>query len=277
MKLFIYLTFIVVILCIHAPAFAQNTDNQNISKELDDPVSDLINMPVQMNWDSRGGKNDHGQHYYLKFQPVIPLRVYHNWRVISRSIIAVENKHGFGYTGKTGLGDLTQTFFISPTFHDETFKWGIGPAFLIPTATEKQLGNEKWGAGPSFALLKETPSWSFGLITRHIWSFAGNADTADVNKSVLQPYITRHFKNGWAVKVNPEYTYDWVSHQGELPINLTFSKVITLHQTPLRFSFGGRYYADKMSGGPDWGLRASVTLVFPRYIKNFIKKRISYE
>ena len=33
---------------------------------------------------------------------------------------------------------------------------------------------------------------------------------------------------------------------------------------PVSFTLGVRYYADKPSGGSDWGLRFAVTLLFPR-------------
>ncbi|MDR2901959.1 MAG: hypothetical protein LBU87_02470 [Lactobacillales bacterium] len=259
--------------CVSAVA---DTDEQ-ISKDLSDPVSDLINMPVQMNWDYGGGPKDKGQVFNMKFEPVIPMRIFGDWRVISRSILPVEHKHNFGYGAKTGLGDLTQTFFISPTFRNEQFKWGVGPAFLIPTATEKQLGSEKWGAGPSGVLIYETDNWTWGALVRQIWSFAGDKERSYVNETFLQPFVTRHFKNGWSIKMMPEYTYDWHDHDQKIPINLTVGKVAHFGEVPLSFSVGGRYYLDKPSGRSDWGLRATITFVFPRYIKNFIERKIINE
>jgi hypothetical protein len=33
---------------------------------------------------------------------------------------------------------------------------------------------------------------------------------------------------------------------------------------PVAFQFGVRYYAEKPAGGPDWGLRFVMTLLFPK-------------
>jgi hypothetical protein len=32
----------------------------------------------------------------------------------------------------------------------------------------------------------------------------------------------------------------------------------------VQFSLGAKYYAEKPDGGPDWGLRFTVTLLFPK-------------
>ncbi|MFY9825389.1 MAG: hypothetical protein WAM82_28695 [Thermoanaerobaculia bacterium] len=35
-------------------------------------------------------------------------------------------------------------------------------------------------------------------------------------------------------------------------------------RSPLQLTLGGRYYAEKPDGGPDWGLRFVVTFLFPK-------------
>jgi hypothetical protein len=49
--------------------------------------------------------------------------------------------------------------------------------------------------------------------------------------------------------MNTESTYDWEAEEWTVPISLTL---------------GGRYYAERPSGGPDWGLRFVVTFLFPK-------------
>jgi hypothetical protein len=39
---------------------------------------------------------------------------------------------------------------------------------------------------------------------------------------------------------------------------------VKIVKLPVSFQFGGRYYAEKPSGGPDWGLRFAITFVFPK-------------
>jgi len=41
------------------------------------------------------------------------------------------------------------------------------------------------------------------------------------------------------------------------------SQLIRVGRMPLNFQVGARYYAEKPEKGPEWGLRATVTFVFP--------------
>ena len=47
-----------------------------------------------------------------------------------------------------GLGDTIFFSLFAPD-RDDGFIWGVGPTFILPTATEDVLGQEKWQAGPA--------------------------------------------------------------------------------------------------------------------------------
>ena len=49
-----------------------------------------------------------------------------------------------------------------------------------------------------------------------------------------------------------------------MPLNLVLSQLLKLGPQPLQLSFGWRYYPEKPDGGPEWGLRFVVTLLFPK-------------
>ena len=49
-----------------------------------------------------------------------------------------------------------------------------------------------------------------------------------------------------------------------MPVNLSIKQFVKFGQQPVQFELGGRYYAEKPDGGPDWGLRFTVTLLFPK-------------
>jgi hypothetical protein len=59
-------------------------------------------------------------------------------------------------------------------------------------------------------------------------------------------------------------TYDWNSSQWLAPINLVVSQLFTVGKQPVQVALGGRYYVEGPSGAPEWGLRMSVTLLFPK-------------
>ncbi|MGQ0593105.1 MAG: hypothetical protein ACT4QB_10770 [Gammaproteobacteria bacterium] len=49
-----------------------------------------------------------------------------------------------------------------------------------------------------------------------------------------------------------------------MPLNLLVSQLLKLGKQPIQLQLGGRYYAEKPDGGPDWGLRFTVTSLFPK-------------
>ncbi len=234
-----------------------------ISKQLSNPLAKIINMPLQQNWDYGAGPNDDGQHYYLQIQPVIPVELGTDWTMLSRTIFKLENEHNMGYDSATGLGDVSQTFFFAPNGNFHGWLGGVGPVFLIPLASQPELGSKKWGAGPSAIVLRQTEHWTYGLLASHTWSFAGNENRPDINSTFLQPFIARQLPGAWSVTAASEYSYDWNTDEEIFPVNLMVAKVVHIGKMPVSFSVGGRYYLDKPSGGPDWGLRGMVTLVLP--------------
>jgi hypothetical protein len=49
-----------------------------------------------------------------------------------------------------------------------------------------------------------------------------------------------------------------------VPLNLQVAQLVKFGKMPMQFQVGGRYYAEKPEGGPDWGLRFTVTFLFPK-------------
>lgn len=88
----------------------------------------------------------------------------------------------FEESSQDGLGDTLQSFFFSPQKPTGGgLIWGVGPVFLLPTATEELLGADKWGAGPTAVALKQAKGWTCGMLANHIWSFAGEDGRKNVN------------------------------------------------------------------------------------------------
>jgi hypothetical protein len=72
------------------------------------------------------------------------------------------------------------------------------------------------------------------------------------------------WKNGVTIGANTESSYDWEGGQWTVPINAFVRKVTRLGAQNVQFELGGRHYAEAPRGGPDWGVRFTVTLLFPR-------------
>jgi hypothetical protein len=85
-----------------------------------------------------------------------------------------------------------------------------------------------------------------------------------VSSTFLQPFLARALGQGVTATVNLESTCDWEGNQWTVPLNLGASKVTRIGTQPISFQAGIRYYFEAPEGGPDWGVRFTVTPLFPR-------------
>ncbi len=239
----------------------------DLAKKLSNPIASMISVPFQFNYDSGYGPND-GEKYYVNVQPVIPFALNENWNVISRTILPIAWQDDIaGPSGdQFGLGDITQSLFFSPKKPTASgIIWGVGPVFLLPTATDDLLGGEKWGAGPTAVVLKQDGPWTIGALTNHIWSFAGDDDREDINATFLQPFISYTTPKAWTFALNTESTYNWETEDWSVPINFVVSKLVKVNKQPIQLSAGVRYWADSPDNGPDgFGARLAITFLFPK-------------
>jgi len=250
-----------------APARAQD-DSAELAKKLSNPVAALISVPFQLNYDRKLGPLDDGEKWTLNVQPVVPIELNKDWNVISRTIAPIVSQEDvFPGTGRqSGLGDVVQSFFLSPKAPTAGgWIWGVGPVLLLPTGTDDLLSAKKWGAGPTAVMLKQHDGWTVGALANHIWSFAGDSQRADVNATFLQPFLSYTTPTAWTFALNTESTYDWKASQWSVPVNALVTKVTKVGGQLVSVGGGLRYWVDSPEGGPQGlGYRLVLTLLFPK-------------
>jgi len=249
------------------PAVRAQQSAEELAKKLSNPVAAMISVPFQFNYDEDLGAAD-GSQFRLNFQPVVPISISENWNLISRTIIPIIDQSDIfpGAGSQSGVGDVVQSLFFSPAAPTSGgLIWGVGPVFLLPTATDDLLGAQKWAAGPTAVVLKQSGAWTYGALANHLVSFAGKDERADVNATFLQPFLSLTTPTAWSFSLNTESTYNWEASTWSVPVNVGFAKLVRIGKLPVSLGGGLRYWVESPASGPEGlGYRASVTLLFPR-------------
>jgi hypothetical protein len=255
-------------LALAAPALAQDDRANELAKELSNPVASLISVPIQYNLDDYGGANSGASASRLVFQPVVPFSLNEEWNLITRTIIPLVDQKDFPVAAlnESGLSDITTSLFFSPKSPTAGgWIWGVGPIFLLPTATKDVLGTEKWGLGPTGVVLKQSGPWTVGILAGHVWSVAGNDSRADVSSTSLQPFLTYTTKTQTTFALTSESAYDWKGDQWQVPLIVQVAQLFKVGPQIMQLAVGGKYWVDAPDNGPEgWGLRLQLTLVFPK-------------
>ena len=143
----------------------QQASEDELVKQTQNPVADLITVPLQNNFNFGTGSKNRTV-YVGNIQPVIPIQITDDWNLITRTIMPIINQPSLfpGMGSATGLGDINPTFFFSPAKSGELI-WGVGPTFTLPTATDSLIGSGKFSMGPAGVVLTMQGPWVFGALS----------------------------------------------------------------------------------------------------------------
>src|SRR5262245_64557296 len=83
-------------------------DDQELAKKLSNPVSDLVSVPFQFNWEFGNGPGEDTWEV-TNLQPVVPFRITEHTHMIARLIVPT-----ISMPGETVDGDMVFSLFFSP-------------------------------------------------------------------------------------------------------------------------------------------------------------------
>lgn len=260
--------------------FVHAQDSGDLAKASQNPVGDLVSLPFQNNTSFGIGPNDAVSNV-LNIQPVYPVSLSENWNLINRGIVPViyreEVLPALELGDATGLGDISYTGFISPAEPGKLI-WGVGPSFLLPTATEDRWASDKWSAGLGVVLLTMPGKWVVGVLAQNVWSFAGDDDADDVNQFLFQPIINYNLNGGWYLTSVPVITANWEANSDNrwtIPIGGGVGKITQWGKQPVDVSLSAYYNVEQPNPlvgqgvnldnqGETWTLRVQVKFLFPK-------------
>lgn len=237
-----------------------------VAKKLANPIASMISVPFQNNTDVGIGTNN-GSRNTLNIQPVIPVKISSRINLINRIVLPVISQHDLHGEGthENGLGDALLSAFFSPALSKNGWVWGVGPAILVPTATNDFLGAKRFAAGPTGIVLKQTKGWTIGVLTNQIWSTSGDEGDIEINQLFVQPFLTYNWKSGASVGMNSEIIQNWEGNNTTAFLNPIISGVTKLGGQIISVTVGPRIPLAAPEGNKsDFGVRAVFTLVFPK-------------
>jgi len=254
------------ILCVAVlPTWAQ--ESSETAKQAQNPIANLISVPLESDFNPQTGihKDDS---YVLLMKPVIPFRLSNDWTLITRTIIPVIQVPDLapGVNGTTGLGDVQESFFLSPRKAGPVI-WGAGPAIAFPTATQSFFGTKKLSIGPNVVVLRSQGHWLFGTLAQNLFSVAGPSSRPDVNQMLLQPFVNYNLRHGWYLTSSPIITANWEvkpDQRWTVPVGGGVGRIIHLGKQAVNVYTQLFRNAERPDGTTHWSARFNMQFLFPQ-------------
>ncbi len=274
------------------PASAQE-DGMSLEKaaqKSNNPVSDAWLLITQNDYTTLEGEATGGgseMQERLSFQPVMPVPIRGgDWNLVNRIVVgAVSAPRDKDLNSPDPFGDrtegLTDTVFftLAAPNRDDGFIWGVGPTFILPTATEDVLGQEKWQAGIAalaVSLGNQSGGWGWqhfniGVLAQHWWSVGGSGSRSHTKQSDIQYFINWRRNATQLIGMTPNIQIDWTregSDRFSVPIGLGTIGFFRWGNTPVRWGVELQHYVMQPDPvGAEWNLKLFIAPVKPNPFK----------
>jgi hypothetical protein len=262
---------------------------EKAAQKSNNPVSDAWLLITQYDYTALEGDAVDGTEYRkrLSFQPVMPVPIWGGeWNLVNRIVIQAfdapiddDLDSTDPFSGDTqGLGDTIFFSLFAPN-RDDGFIWGVGPTFILPTATEDVLGQEKWQAGPAALLVNlgtKHGGWgvdhfNIGVLAQHWWDFEGDDDRPDTNQSDIQYFINWRQNSTRLIGMTPNIQIDWEESGDDrftVPIGIGMIDFFKWGNTPVRWGLEFQHYVHQPDTvGAEWNIKFFIAPVAPNPFK----------
>jgi hypothetical protein len=230
----------------------------------ENPLAGITSVSTQYVSNFNVGPNDRTQEA-LNLLAHLPVRLTEELNLVTRTTARVVSQPGTrpGAEAALGLGTTQTAFYLSPNAVDR-FAWGAGALVQFPTTTDERIGSNLWGAGPAFIVLQSSGRWLLGGIASNVSSLGGQPRNS-YNMLSLQPILTYVMPTGSYLSSSPLITANWEARSDQrwtVPVAFTAGQVFRIGGQAFNAQLGASYNVVRPDIGPDWQLRAQISLLF---------------
>ena len=255
----------IILLLISTALVAQkNTDVQKAAANATNPLAFVTKLQLQPNYTFKDNGGDQMSMYIRVMQPSKsiglpfikskdPSKIYTIYR-LEAPVVSQTFPDNLG--DATGVSDFIMIDVVA--FKLKKSIIGIGPAMIMPTASSEYLGTGKWSAGAAVVYGTKAFGLSLGALAQQFVSFAGDPERDDQNYMLLQPIITKIFKQGYFVNFSPIMKFDWINSTYNIPLGLSIGKAFSKNITMF---VGAEYVVSGPSQG-DFMIRLNINTMF---------------
>ena len=228
------------------------------------PVSGLRQIELQATVNP-GLHNSGKTSSNFSIQPVWPIALNEDWRLITYTILPVIQQPGApGESSVAGLSDTLINLFVSPQKAGAVV-WGAGPSILLPTRTNPALGSDRVALGPALVLFYPQDKWSAGVVLQNGWSLGGSGRNR-VNAAGAQYILNYNLPGGWYLYSNATITADWIAKERDrwtVPVGGGAGRVFTIGKQSVSASLQALAYPVTPQNGPRWSVIGQFAFLFP--------------
>ncbi len=255
-----------------------------IGAKLSNPVSDIWALFTEFDVyfsDGDLNKDSSKSGGRMIFQPILPFPLYgrgeNEWRLITRPTIPVLFSQpvpkGFDeFENLHGVGDTQLPMLISPP--SANWLLGVGPTWLLPSATRKEFGQQQWGVGPAAIVGYHTKKWIGGILPQYTCGIGGwnDKDTPVASYLSLLYFFVYNLPDAWQIGFNPTISYDHnasFANKWNIPVGLFVAKTVRIGKAPVKFQLGIEY---SVVSQDEFGQRGQVKLNIIPVIPSLVQK-----
>ena len=167
-------------------------------------------------------------------------------------------------TTESGVGDFDAFFAYLFDTGNPGRSFGLGPQFVLPTASKDETGSGKYQGGLAAVYFDATsPAVQWGGLLTYRTDFAGDDDRPDVSVFAAQPFYFFQLGDGNYVRGAPIWVFDLENDNYHVPVGLGFGKVFRAGNTVFNMFIEPQFTVlDKGPGQPQFQLFMAVNMQF---------------